>query len=100
MKTRRRSRRNNPRRRSKNPPRLEQSSIIRPDVIRAFAKMDRYGYNRKNVGFWYDRILRRYQSVYSGGGSFGWDWATMRGQNPEVYDALKYLESKYNATSK
>ena len=40
-------------------------------------------------------ILRSYQRDFAGGGSFGFDWPTMRLNSPERYDRIRALQTLY-----
>ena len=41
----------------------------------------------------YEAVLNSYRRDYAGGGSFGFDWTTMRLNSPERYDRLQHLSS-------
>jgi hypothetical protein len=41
----------------------------------------------------YDRLMRMYMRAYDGSGSFGWDWPTLRANEPEVYAKLRELHA-------
>jgi hypothetical protein len=40
-------------------------------------------------------LLRAYKRNFMGGGSFGFDWPTMRLNSPETYDHLRAMRAAY-----
>lgn len=43
----------------------------------------------------YSAILRAYRTAFNGGGSFGWDWPTLRLNWPKGFVKLQSLKSIY-----
>ena len=48
-------------------------------------------------GMWrqYWALLNAYKRAFDGGGGFGWDWPTLRLNDPETYAKLKALQAIY-----
>ena len=42
-----------------------------------------------------DRLISRYRKDFAGGGSFGFDWPTMRLNAPEIYDRIRLLQKDF-----
>ena len=42
-----------------------------------------------------DSLIRAYRKAFAGGGSFGFDWATMRLNDPETYERIRALQKLY-----
>ncbi len=40
-------------------------------------------------------LIRRYMRDYAGGGMFGFDWPTMRANEPEVYQRIRNLQADF-----
>ena len=43
----------------------------------------------------YQATLRAYEIAFQGGGSFGWDFHTLRLNDPATYERLRYLHDIY-----
>lgn len=39
----------------------------------------------------YDTVYNRYVDAFAGGGMYGWDWSTMRLNDPDAYYTLRGL---------
>lgn len=44
----------------------------------------------------YEAVLNAYKVAWSGGGSFGWDWPTLRANWPEGYVYLRGICDVYD----
>jgi hypothetical protein len=42
-----------------------------------------------------DRLIRRYRRNYAAGGQFGFDWPTMRLNEPELYQRIRDLQKDF-----
>jgi hypothetical protein len=43
----------------------------------------------------YRALVNAYRRLYAGGGSFGFDWATLRLNAPETYAEIQALRAAY-----
>jgi hypothetical protein len=43
-----------------------------------------------------DALIRAYRRKFSGGGQFGFDWPTMRLNDPETYGRLMEIKAVYD----
>jgi hypothetical protein len=43
----------------------------------------------------YDALMRKYRRDYAGGGSFGFDWPTLRANAPQLYAHLHAMNAAF-----
>ncbi len=57
--------------------------------------LPKYPKSRAGAARQIDTLIRRYTRVYAGGGMFGFDWPTMRAQEPEIYQRIRQLQKDF-----
>jgi hypothetical protein len=51
--------------------------------------------SKRGANVRYSAVLNAYKRAFDGGGSFGWDWPTLRSNWPEAYQYLQSLKTVY-----